>query len=407
MRLAPQGHGNDKGEVNRASGDALQIQGRTLIMRPFESASGATIAQSSALTRHTGARRASSAALILCAGFLASVVLSSTAFGQQSQGSSRQFRKRSTESAAGSSAIDSKLKGFLEQQAGIEQTHQVEPPEQIQQTQQRTTRTQVRSGDSSSNESHRATQPSSSAFRSSHSATSVNGSREPDQTEGREISQDSDQSLPAIKQAAWEPKSEAISDGSAASGGSLAGLRQSEAISELQPTPSIAADQKPAEISVPLQPSADAGMFLDLRADAKIKNASAPIGERGAEVAIETSPVQVLSRAVAWIVIALCLFSLAALGVRRWQRQRGLLPTPGSRSRVIETLSLGPGRSVSLIEMAGHRALVAFDAGGIKQLVLTPPSFQDELTEADEPLSYERPAKTRPEATVIASESLT
>jgi flagellar biogenesis protein FliO len=404
MHLAPRRHGNDKDEANRASGDALRIQGRKLIMRPFESASGTAIAQSSTLTRHTGARRASSAALILCAGFLASVVLSSTAFGQQSQGSSKQFRKRSTESAAGSSAIDSKLKGFLEQQAGIEQTHQVEPPDQIQ---QRTTRMQVRFGDSSSNESHRATQPNSSAFRSSQSATSVNGSRESDQTEGREISQDSEQSSPAIKQAAWEPKSEAISDGSAASGGSLAGLRQSETISELQPTPSTAAEQKPAEISVPLQSSADAGMFLDLRADAKIKNASAPIGERGAEVAIETSPVQVLSRAVAWIVIALCLFSLAALGVRRWQRQRGLLPTPGSRSRVIETLSLGPGRSVSLIEMAGHRALVAFDAGGIKQLVLTPPSFQDELTEADEPLIYERPAKTRPEATVIASESLT
>ena len=395
MRLAPQRHVNDKGEVKRASGDALKIQGRKLIMRPFESASGTTIAQRSTLTRHTGARRGSSAALILCAGFLASVVLSSTAFGQQSQGSSRQFRKRSTESTVGSSAIDSKLKGFLEQQAGIEQT------------QQRTTRTQVRTGDSGSDESHRATQQSSSAFRSSQSATSVNGSRKSDQTDGRETSQDTDQGSPAIKQAAWEPKSEAISDGSSASGGSLTGLRQSEAISELQPTPSTAAEQKPAEISVPLQPSADAGMFLDLRADAKTKNTSAPIGERGAEVAIETSPVQVLSRAVAWIVIALCLFSLAALGVRRWQRQRGLLPTPGSRSRVIETLSLGPGRSVSLIEMAGHRALVAFDAGGIKQLVLTPPSFQDELTETDEPLIYERPAKTRTEATVNASESLT
>lgn len=414
MRLALQRHGKDNDEANRESGDALKIQGRKMIMRPFESASGRVIARSSALTRHTDARRASSAALILCAGFLASAVLLSTAFGQQSQGSSKHFRKRSTEStvgssasAAGSSAIDSKLKGFLEQQAGIEQTHQVEPPEPIQQTQHRTTRTQVRSVNSGSDESHRATPPSSSAFRSSQSATSVNGSREPDQTEGREISLDRDQSSPAIKQAAWEPKSDSISDGSAATGGSLAGLQHSETISELQPTPLTAAEQKPAEISVPLPSSADAGMFLDLRADAKTKNTSAPIGERGAEVAIETSPVQVLSRAVAWIVIALCLFSLAALGVRRWQRQRGLLPTPGSRSRVIETLSLGPGRSVSLIEMAGHRALVAFDAGGIKQLVLTPPSFQDELTEADEPQIYERPAKTRPEATVIASESLT
>jgi flagellar biogenesis protein FliO len=184
-------------------------------------------------------------------------------------------------------------------------------------------------------------------------------------------------------------------------------LSESATISALQPTPSNATEQQPAEISVPLKSSADAGMFLDLRDEAKPNGTATPVGERGAEVSIQSTPMQVLSRAVAWIVIALCLFSLAALGVRRWQRQRGLLPTPGSRSRVIETLSLGPGRSVSLIEMAGHRALVAFDAGGIKQLVLTPPSFQDELTEADEPLIYERPSKARTELTVLASETQT
>ena len=379
-------------------------------MRPFESASGTTIVQRSTLNRRTGARWASPVALILCGGFLASVVLSSTAFGQQSQSGSGQFRKRSTAGAGGSSAIDSKLKGFLEQQAGMEPQADIEQPQKIEQTPHRTARTQVRSSDisrsnSGSSESHRTTQQSSSAFRSARSATSVNGSRVPDQTDEHDISHVSDESSPAIEQTAWEPKSDAASGSSTATGSSSTGLSQSETISELQPTPSAASEQKPVEISVPLKSSADAGMFLDLRDDARPKNASAPIGERGAEVAIETSPVQVLSRAVAWIVIALCLFSLAALGVRRWQRQRGLLPTPGSRSRVIETLSLGPGRSVSLIEMAGHRALVAFDAGGIKQLVLTPPSFQDELTEADEPLIYERPAKTRTDVTVLASES--
>ena len=369
-------------------------------MRPFESASGTSSVQSSALNRRPGARRAAQATIVLCAGFLASVVLSSTGFGQQSQNGSGQFRKRSTTDAAGSSVIDSRLKGLLEKQAGIEQ------PQPIEQTPQRTARPQVRSGDSSG-ESDRTFQRSSTAFRSARSATSVNGSRVPDQTDGHEISHERDKGFPAIERTAWEPESDAVSGSSATTGSSLTALIQSETISELQPTPSAASEQKPAEISLPLKSSADAGMFLDLRDDAKPKNASAPIGERGAEVAIETSPVQVLSRAVAWIVIALCLFSLAALGVRRWQRQRGLLPTPGSRSRVIETLSLGPGRSVSLIEMAGHRALVAFDSGGIKQLVLTPPSFQDELTEADEPLIYERPAKTRTDTTILVSESST
>lgn len=369
-------------------------------MRLFESASTTTSVQSSTLTRRPGARWASPLILVVFAGILASAVVSSSAVGQQSQSGSGQFRRRSTTGAGESSAIDSKLKGFLEKQAGIEQ------PQQIEQTPQHTARTQVRSSGSGS-ESHRNTQQSSSAIRSTRSATSVNGSRVPDQTDAREISHDGDESSPAIKQAAWEPESDTASGNSAASGSSLTALRQSETISELQPTPSAAPEQKPADISMPLKSSADAGMFLDLRDDAKPKSASAPIGERGAEVAIETSPVQVLSRAVAWIVIALCLFSLAALGVRRWQRQRGLLPTPGSRSRVIETLSLGPGRSVSLIEMAGHRALVAFDAGGIKQLVLTPPSFQDELTEADEPLIYERPSKTRTDISVLASETQT
>jgi flagellar biogenesis protein FliO len=369
-------------------------------MRLFESASTTTSVQSSTLTRRPGARWVSPLILVVFAGILASSVLSSSAVGQQSHSGSGQFRRRSTTGAGESSAIDSKLKGFLEQQAGIEQ------PQQIEQTPQRTARTQVRSNGNGS-ESHRNTQQSSSALRSTRSATSVNGTRVPDQTDDREISHGGDENSPAIKQAAWEPESDTAPGNSAARGSSLTALRQSETISELQPTPSAASEQKPADISMPLKSSADTGMFLDLRDDAKPKSASAPIGERGAEVAIETSPVQVLSRAVAWIVIALCLFSLAALGVRRWQRQRGLLPTPGSRSRVIETLSLGPGRSVSLIEMAGHRALVAFDAGGIKQLVLTPPSFQDELTEADEPLIYERPAKARTDLTVLASETQT
>ena len=405
-------------------------------MRPFESVSGTSSVQSSTLKRRTGARWASPVVLVALVGILTSIVLHSSAVGQQSHSGSGQFRKRSSTSTGTQSAIDPKLRGFLEQQAGIEHS------------QPRTSRTQVPSGNSSS-ETRRNTQPSSSAVRSLRSTTSVNGSQTPERTSSRTasgvdeetesfeaatprtrtysnqyshtqpasqrtienaggvITTEREEHSSAIEQAAWEPKSETGSKGSAAAGKALTEFSESAAISELQPTPSNASEQKPAEISVPLKSSAEAGMFLDLRDEAKTNVTAAPVGERGAEVSIQSSPMQVLSRAVAWIVIALCLFSLAALGVRRWQRQRGLLPTPGSRSRVIETLSLGPGRSVSLIEMAGHRALVAFDAGGIKQLVLTPPSFQDELTEADEPLIYERPTKTRTDLTVLPSETLT
>jgi len=126
-------------------------------------------------------------------------------------------------------------------------------------------------------------------------------------------------------------------------------------------------------------------LFLDLTQDKQSLQAG-PSSERSVEGNLEitagSNPTQVLMRAVAWIVIALCIFSLTILGLRHWQRQRGLLPTTNSRSRVVETLSLGPGRTVSLIELAGFRALVASDAGGIRSLVLAPLSFPDELMEA-------------------------
>ncbi|MFN9717810.1 MAG: hypothetical protein ACK58L_03895 [Planctomycetota bacterium] len=127
-------------------------------------------------------------------------------------------------------------------------------------------------------------------------------------------------------------------------------------------------------------------IFLDLTGQTTSASAESgkPVGEHGAALSIEPSPQQVLYRAVAWLVIALCLFSLAALGVRKWQRQRGLLPTNNSSSRVLETLSLGPGRAVSLIEMAGHRALVAFDAGGIRHMVLAPRSFDEDLVSEEQ-----------------------
>lgn len=137
-------------------------------------------------------------------------------------------------------------------------------------------------------------------------------------------------------------------------------------------------------------PASSVPVFLDLTAErpaGAFPGSTDSANEQSAGLATEASPVQVLMRAAAWIVIALCLFSLAALGVRRWQRQKGLLPTSNNRSQILETLSLGPGRSVSLIEMAGYRALVAFDAGGIKQLILAPSTFDDEYREAEKEIS--------------------
>ena len=122
-------------------------------------------------------------------------------------------------------------------------------------------------------------------------------------------------------------------------------------------------------------------LFLDLTSSSA---ATAPATSEQAaaatlDVSMSSSPTQVVMRAVAWISIVLCVCCLIILGARRWQRERGLLPTTTSRSRVMETLSLGPGRTVSLIEMHGYRALVATDAGGIRSLVLAPPSFEDSL----------------------------
>lgn len=99
-------------------------------------------------------------------------------------------------------------------------------------------------------------------------------------------------------------------------------------------------------------------------------------GESGSEVLI---------RGMAWLIVTLCLLSLTILGLRRWQKSHGLLPTTNGRSRVLETLSLGPGRTVSLIEMNGLRALVGSDAGGIRTIVLAPPSFEDEILQANGP----------------------
>ena len=140
-------------------------------------------------------------------------------------------------------------------------------------------------------------------------------------------------------------------------------------------------------------PAADASpakhkdLFLDLTAEpstAATDSESSQAMAATLNVSMASSPMQVVMRAVAWISIVLCVCCLVILAARRWQRERGLLPTTTSRSRVLETLSLGPSRTVSLIEMHGYRALVATDAGGIRSLVLAPSTFEESLKQEEE-----------------------
>jgi len=90
------------------------------------------------------------------------------------------------------------------------------------------------------------------------------------------------------------------------------------------------------------------------------------------------------TRLAIWTVIILCLCVLTVLGLRRWQRNQGLLPEHVGQSRVLETLAIGPGRAISLIQLGSVRAVVGTDGSGIKTIVLAPPEFEDELGELDE-----------------------
>ncbi|MEZ6061526.1 MAG: flagellar biosynthetic protein FliO [Planctomycetaceae bacterium] len=85
-----------------------------------------------------------------------------------------------------------------------------------------------------------------------------------------------------------------------------------------------------------------------------------------------------------WTVIVLCLCVLTVLGIRQWQRGRGMLPAGNSNSRVLETVSLGPNRMVSLVSLGDVRAIVGCDAAGIRSIVLAPPRFEEEIEAADQ-----------------------
>lgn len=124
--------------------------------------------------------------------------------------------------------------------------------------------------------------------------------------------------------------------------------------------------------------------FIDLNQEASTPSPVMATGDS------ETN--ELFTRLAVWTVIILCLCVLTVLALRRWQRRQGILPAGAGRSRVLETLAIGPGRAVTLVQLGDVRALVGTDGSGINTIVLAPPAFEEELTQfenqpADSPVS--------------------
>jgi flagellar biogenesis protein FliO len=106
--------------------------------------------------------------------------------------------------------------------------------------------------------------------------------------------------------------------------------------------------------------------------------------QAGTEAAPQTDMDMIL-RLATWTIIILCLCVLTVLGLRSWQKKHGMLPVTQGNSRVLETVSIGPNRSVCLVQLRDIQAVVGCDASGIQSIVLAPPSFDTALAETDEP----------------------
>ncbi len=122
--------------------------------------------------------------------------------------------------------------------------------------------------------------------------------------------------------------------------------------------------------------------FLDLTSESPA-DATGPGLPSDALEPVRFSSEQMIT-ALIWLLVLTCLMILFILGLRRFQRSRGLLPAGTGKSRVVETLSLGPGRTVSLIEINGLRALVGADSGGIRSIVVAPQTFDEELSDVND-----------------------
>lgn len=118
--------------------------------------------------------------------------------------------------------------------------------------------------------------------------------------------------------------------------------------------------------------------FIDLRTES--------VGDtltEGADTSRESRQ-ELLVRLGVWTVVVMCLAVLTVLGIRRWQRSRGILPQMSSHSRVLQTVGLGGNRSVSLVQVDDVRVLVGSDASGIRNMILAPVSFPEELIHSAE-----------------------
>lgn len=120
----------------------------------------------------------------------------------------------------------------------------------------------------------------------------------------------------------------------------------------------------------PALPQTDEHPYFNLQDATESTAAAAPVDDTN----------ELLTRLAIWTVIVLCLCVLTVLGLRHWQRRQGILPPSVGRSRVLETLAIGPGRAVSLVELGDVRAIVGTDGGGIRTIVLAPQAFGEELS---------------------------
>lgn len=119
-------------------------------------------------------------------------------------------------------------------------------------------------------------------------------------------------------------------------------------------------------------------VFLDLTSEVSSQQTA------GSDVSVGDSGADVIIRLVTWTVIVLCLCVLTVLGLRRWQSTHGLLPAAPGVSKVLETVSLGSNRSVSLVQLRHIQAVVGCDSSGIRSIVLALPSFEQTLSSYDD-----------------------
>lgn len=122
--------------------------------------------------------------------------------------------------------------------------------------------------------------------------------------------------------------------------------------------------------------------FLDLTNEPEANANATPEPSTNAELFVQLA---------IWTVIILCACILVVLGIRYVQRRQGLLPEADHQSRVLQTLSLGAHRTVSLVQLGEVRAIVGCDSTGVSNIVLAPNSFELELLTSNPETGHDVP----------------